>query len=75
MSVIFMRKLPEDMICQPEKCISLDNTVAQLHVPTSRSIRTIRETLLRPVSIQLLYVVAHLYACQGAYAGRGPICE
>ena len=33
-------------------------------IPTNRSIRTIRETLLRLVSIRLMHVVAHLYAFQ-----------
>ena len=39
-------------------------------IPTNRSIRTIRETLLRPVSIRLMHVVAHLYAFQGVYESQ-----
>ena len=42
MSLIFIRKLPEDTICQPEKCISLDNSVAQLSPRIDRSVRFVK---------------------------------
>ena len=68
-----MRKLPEDTICQPEKCISLDNTVAQLSPRIDRSVRFVKPFYdpCRFDYCMLLLIFMPVNVCMR----RGPICE
>ena len=68
-----MRKLPEDTICQPEKCISLDNTVPQLSPGIERSVRFVNRFYdpCRFDYCMLLLIFMPVYVCMR----RGPICD
>ena len=68
-----MRKLPEDTICQPEKCISLDNTVAQLSPRIDQSVRFVKPFYdpCRFDYCMLLLICMPVNVCMR----RCPICE
>ena len=68
-----MRKKPEDTICQPQKCISLDNTVAQLSPRIDRSVRFVKPFYdpCRFDYCMLLLIFMPVNVCMR----RGPICE